>query len=62
VLSIEFLQGDMTALDFPNHAFAGAVAFYSILHLNPPEISTAFRENASRLEAFWIDPHFVSHW
>ena len=41
---IEFRQGDMTALDLANAAWAGIVCFYSILHIPRDEIVGALRE------------------
>jgi SAM-dependent methyltransferase len=39
-----FRQGDMTALDVPDGAWAGIVAFYSIIHIPRPEMTAALRE------------------
>jgi SAM-dependent methyltransferase len=41
---IEFRQGTMLALDFPNETWAGIAAFYSIIHIDPAEIGQALRE------------------
>lgn len=41
---IEFRQGDMTALDAPDGAWAGIAAFYSIIHIPPDEMATALGE------------------
>jgi len=42
--TIEFRQGDMRALPFPDRFFAGVAAFYSIIHLEPAELEHVFRE------------------
>ncbi len=42
--SIEFLQGDMRELPFPDEFFAGVAAFYSIIHLEPAELEPVFTE------------------
>lgn len=42
--AIEFLQGDMRELPFPDKIFAGVVAFYSIIHLEPGELEPVFTE------------------
>ena len=39
--AVEFLQGDMTASDVPDGAWAGIAAFYSILHIPPGEMCRA---------------------
>lgn len=41
---IEFYQGNMLALDEPDGAWAGIVAFYSIIHIPPGEVVAALRE------------------
>ena len=41
---IEFRVGDMRALDLPDASLAGVVAFYSLIHLEDPEIAPALRE------------------
>lgn len=41
---IEFFQGDMRALDVPDEAWAGIVAFYAIVNLPPAELAQAARE------------------
>jgi ubiquinone/menaquinone biosynthesis C-methylase UbiE len=41
---IPFHKGDMRALDFPPAAFAGIVAFYSLIHLQRPEVPHALQE------------------
>jgi SAM-dependent methyltransferase len=41
---IEFVQGDMTALDVPDGAWAGIVAFYSVIHVARERVVTALRE------------------
>jgi SAM-dependent methyltransferase len=38
------LQGDMRALPFANDSIAGAIAFYSIIHISPAELGTALAE------------------
>ena len=42
--AIEFRQGDMRELPFPEGFFAGVVAFYSIIHLEPAELKPVFGE------------------
>jgi SAM-dependent methyltransferase len=42
--ALEFEQGDMRSLPFPEEAFAGVVAFYSIIHLDPSELAPVFAE------------------
>ena len=42
--AVEFRQGDMTALDAPDGAWAGIVAFYSIIHIPRGDIARALRE------------------
>jgi SAM-dependent methyltransferase len=41
---ITYRQGDMLALDAPDDAWAGIVAFYSIIHIPPPQVVGALRE------------------
>jgi len=41
---IEFRAADFTALDVPDAAWAGAVAFYAIVHLDDAGLLRAFRE------------------
>jgi ubiquinone/menaquinone biosynthesis C-methylase UbiE len=41
---IPFYKGDMRALDFPPASFAGIVAFYSLIHLQRPEVPQALQE------------------
>jgi SAM-dependent methyltransferase len=41
---VPFRQGDMTALDVPDEAWAGIVAFYSIIHVRRDEIGQALSE------------------
>jgi len=41
---VEFRQGDMTALDVPDGAWAGVVAFYSIIHLSRDDLTWALGE------------------
>lgn len=41
---IAFRQGDMCALDTESASLAGIVAFYSIVHLAPESLATAFAE------------------
>lgn len=41
---LQFQQGDLCALAQPDGAFAGIVAFYSIVHLAPAELPRALRE------------------
>jgi SAM-dependent methyltransferase len=41
---IEFRQGDMTALDAPDGAWAGVVAFYSIIHIPRGDMARALAE------------------
>ena len=37
--SPEFLLGSMTELDRPAHSVAGVLAWYSTIHLEPPELA-----------------------
>ncbi|MEV4672829.1 MULTISPECIES: class I SAM-dependent DNA methyltransferase [Actinomadura] len=39
-----FTEGTMTALDLPDGGLAGALAWYSIIHLEPAEVARAFAE------------------
>ena len=41
---IEFHQGNMSSLDVDDEAWAGIVAFYSIIHIPRPEVIDVFRE------------------
>ena len=41
---IEFRVGDMRALDLPDGALAGAVAFYSLIHIGENEMGPTLRE------------------
>jgi SAM-dependent methyltransferase len=41
---IEFRQGDLKALDVPDKAWAGIVAFYSIIHVPRDQVVAALRE------------------
>jgi SAM-dependent methyltransferase len=41
---VDFHRGDMRALDFPDGAWAGIAAFYSIIHVPRPGIVDALRE------------------
>ena len=41
---IEFRVGDMRALDLPDGALAGIVAFYSLIHIGEPEMGATVRE------------------
>ncbi|HSK01437.1 MAG TPA: methyltransferase domain-containing protein [Kofleriaceae bacterium] len=47
--SLAFAVGSMTALDAPDGSWAGAVALYSIIHLDPDDRGRAFREIARAL-------------
>ena len=42
--TVEFQQGDMRELPFPDGFFAGVAAFYSIIHLEPADLEPVFRE------------------
>jgi SAM-dependent methyltransferase len=44
--AVEFRVGDLLALDFADASAAGAVAFYSLIHLPPAELDRALREIA----------------
>jgi ubiquinone/menaquinone biosynthesis C-methylase UbiE len=41
---IEFRVGDMRALELPDGALAGAVAFYSLIHIDEHEMEATLRE------------------
>jgi SAM-dependent methyltransferase len=41
---VEFRQGDMMALEAPDKAWAGIVAFYSIIHIPPGDMARALAE------------------
>ena len=41
---VEFRQGNMLALDVPDGAWAGIVAFYSIIHIPRQDLARALRE------------------
>ena len=41
---IEFRVGDMRALDLPDGALAGIVAFYSLIHIGEGEMGSTLRE------------------
>jgi SAM-dependent methyltransferase len=41
---ILFLQGDMLALPFAAGKLGGVVAFYSVIHFDPPQVDQAFEE------------------
>ncbi|QKW38106.1 class I SAM-dependent methyltransferase [Actinomadura sp. NAK00032] len=41
---LSFAEGTMTALDLPDGGLAGALAWYSIIHLEPAEVPRAFAE------------------
>jgi ubiquinone/menaquinone biosynthesis C-methylase UbiE len=41
---IPFHKGDMRALPFPPASFAGIVAFYSLIHLQRPEVPAVLQE------------------
>ena len=41
---VEFREGDMTALDSPDAAWAGVIALYSLIHLPRPSVEPALRE------------------
>jgi SAM-dependent methyltransferase len=41
---MEFVQGNMMSLDCTNGAWAGALAFYSIIHIPLHDLACAFRE------------------
>lgn len=39
--SLTFQQGNLLALDLPDHSLAGATAFYSLIHFTPAQLATA---------------------
>jgi SAM-dependent methyltransferase len=41
---IDFHHGEMLALNEPDAAYAGVLAFYAIVHLEPAQLVTVFRE------------------
>jgi SAM-dependent methyltransferase len=41
---LEFRRGDMMSLEMPDHALAGIVAFYSIIHIPRAKVVLALRE------------------
>ena len=41
---LKFCVGDFSALDLPQAALAGAVAFYAIVHLDPSELESVMAE------------------
>ena len=41
---IDFIQGNMLALDVPDRAWSGIAAFYSIIHVPRDEVVNALRE------------------
>ncbi|MFC0038781.1 class I SAM-dependent DNA methyltransferase [Actinomadura rayongensis] len=41
---IPFRQGTMTALDLPDGALGGLLAWYSVIHVDPDAVPTAFAE------------------
>jgi SAM-dependent methyltransferase len=63
---VEFRQGDMTALDAPDGAWAGIVAFYSIIHIPRGDMARALgelrrvlRPGGLLLLAFHIGDHII---
>jgi SAM-dependent methyltransferase len=42
--TVEFQQGDMRELPFPDGFFAGIVAFYSMIHFEPADLESVFTE------------------
>lgn len=46
---VPFRVGDLTALDAPDAAWAGAVAYYSLIHLPRGAVADALRETARAL-------------
>ncbi len=46
---LPFVVGDLTALDAPDGAWAGAVAYYSLIHLPRPAVAPALCEVARAL-------------
>jgi SAM-dependent methyltransferase len=62
----EYREGDMLALDFADGSLAGAIAYYSIIHLTEDELATAFAElrrvlgpDAPALLAFHVGRHVL---
>ena len=51
---IEFMHGDMQALPVPDGAWAGIVAFYSIIHFDDEQLLQAFREMARVLRPWGV--------
>ena len=41
---MDFRIGDMKALDLPDASLAGAIAFYAVVHFEPDDLGTVFRE------------------
>jgi len=41
---VSFSQGDMLALNFPDHSLAAIVLFYSIIHIQRETVTRAFQE------------------
>src|SRR4029434_2987326 len=41
---VTFRQGDMMSLDMPDEAWAGVIAFYSIIHIPRADIVRVLRE------------------
>ncbi|MFA1542798.1 class I SAM-dependent methyltransferase [Actinomadura monticuli] len=41
---LRFAEGTMTALDLPDGGLAGALAYYSIIHMDPADLPRAFAE------------------
>lgn len=41
---LEFRVGDLRFIDLPKASLAGIVAFYAVIHLDPPDLGAAFRE------------------
>jgi SAM-dependent methyltransferase len=61
---LDFRVGDIRSLDLPDASLTGIVAFYSVIHLQEPELDTAFREfrrvlapNGVLLVSFHIGDH-----
>jgi SAM-dependent methyltransferase len=61
---LDFRVGDIRSLGLPDASLAGIVAFYSVIHLQEPELDTAFREfrrvlapNGVLLVSFHIGDH-----
>lgn len=42
--AVDFFEGNMLALDFPNETWGGAAAFYSIVHMPREQMVAALRE------------------